>query len=148
MVDVDFWLEDGWVGLVERFPWLGRAATYTLDTSGRFGADRWAPDCGEGGWCPNSEEVAARATALSISGTTDSIRAFRLTPGSSFVPSGLDQITAPVAIVWSEDGEVPEKSIDMILDEIPGAEVIKVAVWKAHLQSPGSIAEAIESVGG
>ncbi len=147
MVDVDFYKEDGWVEFLERLPWFGTAATYAFETGGRFAGGRWAPNCGEGGWCPTQSQVDARDLAETIIDTADSIRAFRRTPAASVVPSKLGEITAPVHYLWSQEGDVPRESVDRVQAELPGAQVDVLAeAWKAHLDFPGDVATAIESM--
>lgn len=148
MVDVDFWDERDWVGLVESLPYLGRPAVYTFEAGGRYGLERWAPQCDEGGWCPTSDQIDARALAASIGDTTNSLKAFLETPKSSLVPSDLGSVTAPVAYVWSTRGPVPEDSVEMVVDLHPDMTVIQVDAWKAHLESPDSVLRAIEEVAG
>lgn len=148
MVDVDFYRDDGWAEFAEKLPWLGRAATFTFDSGGNLGASRWAPNCGdEGGWCPTATQVQARDLAESIVDTTDSLRAFRRTPRASLVPSKLNEITAPTYYLWSQSGDVPRQSVDKVQKAIPDAQFEVVAdAWKAHLDAPDTVAEAIRSM--
>jgi pimeloyl-ACP methyl ester carboxylesterase len=147
LVDVDFWEENSWVEIVERLPWIGRAATFTLETGGRFAVDMWAPNCDNGGWCPSQQDLTARTIATSIKGSTETMRAFLRTRPSALVPSDLSEITAPVVFVWSRDGDVPSESVRRAEDAIPDMTVIEVEVWKAYLESPSSVAAAIDTVG-
>lgn len=146
MVDVDYWLENGWVEFVERLPLYGRPAVFAFETGGPFAARRWAPNCESGGWCPTLSQVEARDLAESIVDTSDSIRSFRRTPPASLVPSKLGDIVAPTRYVWSQEGSVPRESVDRVLEVLPEMEVESVPVWKAHLEEPSVVAEAIRSV--
>ncbi len=147
MIDVDFYKPDGWVEFLEKLPWFGTAVTFALETAGPFAADRWAPKCEEGGWCPTQSQVAARDLAETIEGSTDSIRAFRRTPAASLVPSRLNEITAPVHYFWSQQGEVPRESIDRVQETLPEAQFDVLAeAWKAHLDFPSDIAAALASM--
>ena len=146
LVDVDFWEEDGWKEIFERLPWVGRAATFTFETGGRFATDVWTPNCGDGGWCPSQNQVAAREIATTIRGSTDSIRSFLRTLPSSLVPSDLSRITVPVAFVWSRDGDVPFDSVERVRQQLPDMTVSEVDVWKAHLESPGAVVDAVDMV--
>lgn len=147
LVDVDFWAEDGWEEAVERLPYVGRAATHTLSAGGQLGMQYWAPNCELGGWCPSDAQLEARGVAESISGSTDTLRSHLRTLPSSLVPGDLANIEVPVAYVWSSAGEVPRESVDRVSERLPDMEIFEVGVWKAHLESPGSVFEAIQSVG-
>lgn len=147
LVDVDFWEEGGWIEIIERLPWVGRAATFSFETGGRFAMDVWAPNCADGGWCPDRDQIAARNLATTIRGSTDSIRSFLRTLPSSLVPSDLAEITAPVAYVWSRDGDVPFDSVERVKDALPDMTVTEVSVWKAYLESPSSVTDAVDEVG-
>lgn len=147
MVDVDYWLENGLVEFIQRLPLYGRPAVFAFETGGPFAAQRWAPNCeGGGGWCPTLSQVEARDLAESIVDTSDSIRSFRRTPPASLVPSKLGDIVAPTRYVWSQEGSVPRESVDRVLEALPEMEVESVPVWKAHLDEPSVVAEAIRSV--
>lgn len=148
MVDTDFEEDRDWVSIAEGMPYVGRAVVHTFEAGGRFGSERWAPYCDQGGWCPDAEQIAMRDLASSIVGTTDSLAAFLETPESSLVPAELDAIRAPTAYVWSVAGTVPVESVDMIRQGIAGISVVQADVWKAHLESPDSVVEAIEQVAG
>lgn len=148
LVDVDFWSERDWVEVAETLPFVGHAVTHTFEAGGPLALDRWAPNCEEGGWCPSADQIAARGLAASVARTTDSLHGFRLTPTSSLVPSDLESITVPVAYVWSTEGAVPADSVEMIEGRLPDMSVIEAQAWKAHLESPGSVVDAIEEVGG
>ncbi len=147
LVDVDFWEEAGWKEIIERLPWVGRAVTFTFETGGRFATDIWTPNCADGGWCPNQNQIAAREIATTIRGSTDSIRSFLRTEPSSLVPSDLSGISVPVAYVWSRDGDVPFDSVERVKQLLPDMTVSEVDVWKAHLQSPGVVVDAVDVVG-
>ena len=148
MVDVDFQREDDWVAVAERLPYVGSAVVHTFEAGGQFGVDRWGPRCGAGGWCPTQDQIAYRDQAARVAGTTASLRAFLETPRSSLVPSELDTISVPSAYVWSSDGEVTEEAMRGIIDRVPEVSLIEADAWKAHIEAPGSVIEAIELVGG
>lgn len=147
MIDVDFYKPDGWDEFVQKLPWVGKAATFALETSGPFAAGRWAPNCEADGWCPTQSQVTARDLAETISGTSASIRAFHGTPAASQVPSQLSDITVPVHYIWSQQGEVPRESVDSVQEALPEAEFEVLAdAWKAHLDQPGDVAGAIATL--
>jgi pimeloyl-ACP methyl ester carboxylesterase len=147
MIDVDFYQRDGWVAFLEKLPWLGRAFTYAFETGGPLAAGRWAPNCESGGWCASQSQVEARNLAETISGTTDSVRAYRRTPAASLVPSKLGEITAPVSYLWSQEGEVPRESVDRVVDALPATQVeVYAEAWKAHLDDPAKVAAAIAAM--
>lgn len=149
LVDVDFWGEDDWVDLLEGLPWLGRAFTYTFETGGALSADRWAPHCEEGGWCPTPEQAGMRDLRETVEGTTDSVYSFARTASASQVPSRLDQVTVPVVYVHSTRGAVPEESVHRIAnEELPEIAVVEVDAWQAHLEAPAEVASAIVIVAG
>jgi pimeloyl-ACP methyl ester carboxylesterase len=149
LVDVDFWGEDDWVDLLEGLPWLGRAFTYTFETGGALSADRWAPHCEEGGWCPTPEQSETRDLRETLEDTSDSVYSFARTAPASQVPSRLDQVTVPVVYVHSTKGAVPEESVDRIADEeLPEITVVEVDAWQAHLETPADVASAIVTVAG
>lgn len=147
MVDVDFSREGDWVAFAEGLPYIGPAVIHTFEAGGRFGVDRWAPNCDDGGWCPTADQIAARDLAASLQGTTESLAAFLETPRSSLVPSELDAISLPAAYVWSTDGSVTAESVETITDSVPGITLLEADVWKAHLQSTQTVVEAVELVG-
>ncbi|MGH8951091.1 MAG: alpha/beta fold hydrolase [Acidimicrobiia bacterium] len=147
MVDVDFYKPEGWVEFVEKLPWVGTAATFALETAGPLSSSRWAPNCETGGWCPTQSQVLARDLAETIVDTTESFRAFRRTPAASQVPSKLNEITAPVLYLWSQQGEVPRESVDRVEEALPEAEFeVQADAWKAHLDAPGEVAAAIATL--
>ncbi|HWL50085.1 MAG TPA: alpha/beta hydrolase, partial [Acidimicrobiia bacterium] len=144
MLDVDFFKPRAWDEFVERLPWVGTAATYALETSGPLAADRWAPNCETGGWCPTPSQVGARDLAETIVNTSESIHSFRRTPAASQVPSKLGEITTPTTYLWSQAGYVPRESVDRVQAVMPAATVEVVAeAWKAHLDTPGVVASSI-----
>lgn len=147
MVDVDFSGEGDWVALAEGLPYIGPAVIHTFEAGGRYGVDRWAPHCDEGGWCPTADQVTARDLAASLEGTTESLAAFLDTPRSSLVPSELDAISLPTVYVWSTEGPVSAESVEMVTEQVPGITLLEADVWKAHLQSSQTVVEAVELVG-
>jgi pimeloyl-ACP methyl ester carboxylesterase len=142
MIDVDFYRPGSLVEFFERLPWFGTAVTFAFETAGSFAADRWAPKCEEGGWCPSPSQVAGRDLASTIEETTDSFRAFRRTPAASLVPSKLNEITVPVHYFWSQQGEVPR-----VQEAMPEAQFDVLAeAWKAHLDFPADVAAALAAM--
>lgn len=149
LIDVDFEDQEDWVEVLEGLPWLGRAFTHTFETGGTQSADRWAPHCEEGGWCPTAEQAAMRELRETVEGTTDSVYGHVSTAPASQVPSRLDLIEAPVVFVHSTRGPVPAESVERIVtEELPDMTVIGVDVWQAHLETPSEVASAIVSVAG
>lgn len=148
MIDVDFYSDQTWIEFTEKLPFFGPAVTFTVEGGGVLSRQIWAPDCGEGGWCPTQAESNARSLAESIEGSTASLRAFRRTPPSSFVPAKLPEISVPTAFVWSSDGPVPRESVDRVQDALPSIKLVTSDVWKAHLEDAGSVAEAVIAVAG
>lgn len=148
LVDVDF--EDGssWMRLLEQLPWVGRAATYTWETGGRFAARNWAPHCEVGGWCPTADQSAERRFITSIAGTTESFHGFVRTPPAARAPTNLDEISAAVAYVWSTGGDVAEETVDELSGGLPGLTVIESDTFQAHLEDHDTLIEAITAVGG
>jgi len=146
LIDVDFYRTDGWREFVEKLPWVGRAATYALETGGPFAADLWAPHCETGGWCPSRSQAQSRDLAEKLVETTDSIRAFRRTPASSLVPSKLSEIEAPTVFIWSSAGDVPRESVDEALEALQAAELEVIDAWKAYLDEPQQVADVLRSL--
>jgi pimeloyl-ACP methyl ester carboxylesterase len=146
MIDVDFRSSDRWIEFAEKLPYVGQAVTFGFKAGGSFGVDTWAPNCEDGGWCPTADQLGARALATSLVGTTDSLAAFLRTTPSSFVPGQLDEITAPAIYVWSEGGIVPRDSVDQIVAMMVDLDLRAANVWKAHLEDPAFVAEAILAV--
>ena len=147
MVDVDFDRSDGWVEFMERLPLYGRPVTFSFDGAGRFSANRWAPNCDSGGWCPTQDQVARRDVAETVENTSESLQAYRRTPAASLVPSKLNEIKAPTYFVWSQEGDVPRDSVDTVLEALPDMQVEVVPAWKAHLEAPEKVSAAILSLG-
>ncbi|MCH7581215.1 MAG: hypothetical protein IIC72_01110 [Acidobacteria bacterium] len=56
-------------------------------------------------------------------------------------------MSVPVVCVWSRDGNVPFDSVERVRQQLPDITVSEVDVWKAHLQSPGVVADAVDLVG-
>ena len=146
MVDVDFDRPTSLETSLQTLPWLGKAATYTWETGGRFALDHWSPFCDQGGWCPTAEEIGRRAEIIAIQGTTDSIHAFRNTLSAALAPSNLADIAAPIAYVWSTEGPVPRSSVDDILEDVPTMTIVESDTFQAHLEDPEAVAEAVRSV--
>lgn len=148
MVDVDFWSEPGFPHSLESMPWVGKAATYTWETGGRFALDTWAAYCEDGGWCPTAEELSIRSVIVEIERTTDSLHAFWSTHDAALAPSNLDQIVVPLSYVWSREGTVPQDTVDRLLEAIPGLPVTESATFQAHLEDPASVAGAFAAMAG
>jgi pimeloyl-ACP methyl ester carboxylesterase len=146
MVDTDFWSEPGFPRSLESIPWVGKAATYTWETGGRFAVDTWAPYCGDDGWCPSREHLSVRSVIVEVENTTDSLHASRRTHSAALAPSNLDHIAVPAAYVWSTDGPVPDDTVERIVEEMPGLVVLEADVFQAHLEDQASIASALAEV--
>lgn len=146
MVDVDFWSRPPFPASLESIPWIGKAATYTWETGGRFALEQWSPYCDQGGWCPTGEEVSIRSVIVEIERTTDSLHAFRSTPEAALAPTNFDEISAPAAYVWSTEGQVDENTIDRLRDEIAGIAIAESASFQAHLDDPAAVVAALESL--
>lgn len=143
MVDADFWGAESFEVGLQELPWVGRAATYTWETGGRFAIDSWSPYCDQGGWCPSDAQLAAREPILQIVDTTDSIWAFRRTPPAGVAPANFTEIAVPSAFVWSTRGPVSEDNADRVAEEIPGLTVVESDSFQAHLEDTGSIVGAV-----
>lgn len=143
MVDVDFWSREPFPSSLESIPWVGKAATYTWETGGRFALSEWAPYCEDGGWCPSDEQRSVRSVIIEIENTTDSLHAFRRTHEAALAPANLDQITVPMTYVWSTGGEVPQETIDRLTEEIPGLVVTESDTFQAHLEDPATVVAAM-----
>lgn len=143
MVDVDFWGRASFEVGLQELPWVGRAATYTWETGGRFAVESWSPYCEAGGWCPTDTQLAARSEVIQIVDTTDSIWAFRRTPAAGVAPANFADITVPAVFVWSTSGDVAEENVERVADEFAGLTVVESDSFQAHLEDPGSIVEAI-----
>jgi len=148
MVDSDFWARDSFVDRLQGFPWVGKAAAYTWETGGRFAIDNWSPYCDQGGWCPSSEQLSMRSIIVEVDDTTDSMYGFRRTADAALAPANLDEITVPVAYVWSVDGAVPAETVQRLNDEVNGLTVTESNSFQAHLEDPSTVAAALESLGG
>jgi pimeloyl-ACP methyl ester carboxylesterase len=147
MVDVDFWAGSSWVMRLERFPWVGKAATYTWETGGRFALGNWAPYCDSGGWCPSPEQVSQRSVIIEIENTTESMYRFRRTREAALAPGNLDEIVVPMAYVWSTEGVVPRETVDRLVDEAPGLTVVESSSFQAHLEDHAAVRSALEAIG-
>lgn len=148
LVDVDFWASDSTQLFLERLPWIGKTATYTWETGGRFALDEWAPYCEQGGWCPTEEQLGRRAAVITIEGTTESLHWFRRTPEAALAPSNLEDIPVPVAYVWSVDGAIERETVDRIDDGVSDMTLITSETFQAHLEDFDAIASALETVAG
>lgn len=148
MVDVDFWTEPGFPHSLASLPWVGKAATYTWETGGRFALDTWAPHCAEGGWCPTAEELSIRSVMIEIERTTDSLHAFRSTHEAALAPSNLGQIVIPMTYVWSNRGRVGEATIERLTEAVPGLTVTESSTFQAHLEDPGTVVGAFAATAG
>lgn len=149
LIDVDFWDQDDLIEVLERLPWLGRSLTHTFETGGALSADRWAPHCDEGGWCPTPGQAEMRDLREALVGTTDSVYAYTRTAPASQVPSRLDQVVVPVVFVHSSKGVVPAASIERVVaEELAEMSVVEVDAWQAHLEAPAQIASAIVTIAG
>lgn len=148
MVDVDFWSRPRFPASLESIPWVGKAATYTWETGGRFALDSWAPYCESGGWCPTSDDIAERSVIIEMERTTDSVHAFRSTHEAARAPANLDEILVPTAYVWSTGGLVPQDTVERIEEETSGVLVTESPTFQAHLEDPESIATALDSIVG
>ncbi|HJS72216.1 MAG TPA: alpha/beta hydrolase [Acidimicrobiia bacterium] len=143
LVDVDFWGRERFPAGLESLPWVGKAATYTWETGGRFALSEWAPHCDEGGWCPSDADLAARSGIIEIENTTDSLHSFRRTHEAALAPENLDQISASVAYVWSTRGGVSQDTIDRLTEEIPGLVVTESDSFQAVLDDPATVTRAL-----
>lgn len=143
MVDVDFWSPPSFAAGLQSLPWLGKAATYTWETGGRFALRNWAPYCDEGGWCPTGDHVAERLVIIELERTTDSLHAFRSTREAALASANLDQITVPTVYVWSTQGEVDEDIVDRLTEEMSALRIVESATFQAHLEDPATVAEAL-----
>lgn len=146
MVDTDFWSEPGFPRSLESIPWVGKAATYTWETGGRFALDTWSPHCDDDGWCPSREQLSVRSVIIEIERTTDSLHASRRTHSAALAPSNLDHISVPVAYVWSTEGAVTDETVDRLVEEMPTLVVREADVFQAHLEDPATVAAALADV--
>lgn len=148
MVDTDFWSRESFEVGLERLPWVGKAATYTWETGGRFAVGNWSPYCDDGGWCPSPEELSSRSVIVEIVNTTDSMYAFRRTNSAALAPGNLEDITVPVGYVWSTQGDVPQSTVDRLDEEIAGLSITESETFQAHLEDPGTVVSALEALQG
>jgi len=148
LVDVAYESDPTIVESLEGLAWMGKAATYTWETGGRFALDNWSPHCAEDGWCPTDAELGERAIIISLEGTTDSLWSFRRTPAAALAPANLSEIDVPAAYVWSTSGDVPADAVDAITEDWPGLQVFESATFAAHLEDPATVASALSSLTG
>ncbi len=147
MVDTDLWSRPRSFQLtLERLPWVGKAATYTWETGGRYALSEWAPYCEQGGWCPTLEQQGLRAFIITIEDTTESLQHFLDTNEAALAPSNLSDISAPMVYVWSTSGSVDQDIIDRLGREIPGIQVFESASFQAHLEDFTTVNEALASI--
>ena len=148
LIDAEFDDRPTSVEGLQSLPGVGKAAVFTWETGGRFALEEWAPHCGEGGWCPDEDQLAARSTIVEIEGSTDSMYAFRRTPEASLAGSNLGEITVPIAYVQSTRGTIDDEALSFVRDQAPSVVVVESASFAAHVEDPGAIAEAVSSVTG
>jgi pimeloyl-ACP methyl ester carboxylesterase len=146
MVDVDFWGRESFEVGLQELPWVGRAATFTWETGGRFALDSWSPYCDQGGWCPSDEQLAARGPIIEIVDTTDSIWAFRRTPPAGLAPANFAEIAVPAVFVWSSQGPVPQENVDRVAEEMTALAVVESSSFQAHLEDTAAIVEAVTNL--
>lgn len=146
MIDVDFYSRGTWVQTLERIPWVGMAVTHAFETRGSFSDSAFAPYCEDGGWCPGEGMLRLRDLTTSIVDTTASLNGFRVTDPASDVPSRLGDIAAPSVFVWSQDGVVPEDSVDRVISAVPGIVLERFDVFQAHLEAPDEVAAVIQAL--
>lgn len=146
MVDVVFEPDSGFPLTLERLPWVGKAATYTWETGGRFALDTWAPYCETGGWCPTIDQLSQREFMIEIENTTDSFYSYLRTEAAALAPANLEDITIPVAYVWSSEGGVPEDAVDEMSEEIASFTMVESATFQAHLEDPAAVSSALAAV--
>lgn len=148
MVDTDFSAGGDWKGTLETLPFVGRAATYTWETGGRFALEEWQPFCELGGWCASPDQLAERALIVVIEGTTQSLHSFLRTPAAALASSNLEDITVPSAYVWSTQGDVPRESVDRVVEGLPGVTLHESGTFQAHLEDVSTMVAAITGLGG
>ncbi len=146
MVDSDFWARTGYPENLMGLPWVGRTATYTWETGGRFALESWSPYCEEGGWCPTAAEVGLRDNIIRIANTTDSRYAFRRTAEAALAPSNLEDIEPPVAYVWSTDGPVSEDTVNRVSEGISGMGVVQSSTFQAQFEDFAAVTAALDDV--
>jgi pimeloyl-ACP methyl ester carboxylesterase len=133
---------------LQRLPWVGKAATYTWETGGRFALDEWSPYCEQGGWCPTPDELGRRAFIVTIEDTTETLYRFRRTNEAALAPSNLADISVPIAYVWSLDGPIERSTIDRLSEGLPGIEVVDSSTFQAHLEDHDAVNSAIVALSG
>ncbi len=144
MVDTDLWSRrSSYQTALQRLPWVGKAATYTWMTGGRFAIDEWSPHCEAGGWCPTQDELGRRAFIITIEDTTDSLHRFVRTNEGALAPGNLPDVTVPMSYVWSLDGPIERGTVDRLTEELPGIVVVQSSTFQAHLEDHASVGEAI-----
>lgn len=149
MVDTDLWSRrSSYQTALQRLPWVGKAATYTWMTGGRFALDEWSPHCEAGGWCPTQDELGRRAFIITIEDTTDSLHRFVRTNEGALAPGNLPDVTVPMSYVWSLDGPIERGTVDRLTEELPGLVVVQSSTFQAHLEDHASVGEAIAAVAG
>lgn len=148
LVDTDFDRPPSFEQGFAWIPWIGPAMTYTFETGGRLADTSFDPYCEEGGWCPTAAEAETRAAIVRIAQTTASLNAFRNTEPAAIAPSNLEEISVPMAYVWSLSGPVTRDSVDSIESTVDGLVVVESSTFQAHLEDYGAIVEAIDSVNG
>lgn len=146
LVDVDFWQQQSWLDIGKGLPILGRSIAFTFEAGGLLGTEWWAPNCDAGGWCPSEAQLAARAVATSLEGSTDSLLGHLKTLPSSRVPSALSEIESPVAYVWSTRGGVNPETIDRLSAALPDVQLVESDTWMAHVDDPVALVAAVEAV--
>ena len=146
MVDTDFWARGGFTESLQRLPWVGRTATYTWETGGRFALDNWSPYCEDGGWCPTPAEASARSSIIMLANTTDSLYSFRRTQDAALAPSNLEDIEPPVAYVWSTEGPVSDGTIERMGEGITDLFVVESDTFQAQFEDFGSVVNALVGV--
>lgn len=134
--------------MLMKLPWVGKAATYTWETGGRFAQDDWSPYCELGGWCPSLEDIGRRNFIVTIENTTESLYRFSRTEEAALAPSNLTDISAPMVFVWSKKGPVEESVVHEIAGEIGSLTVLESDSYQAHLEDFVTVRSAIDAVAG
>ena len=146
LVDTDPWESSTFTDTLTSLPFVGRAATFTWETGGRYSLSEWSPYCEEGGWCPTAEQIGLRDNILRIAGSTDSLYAFNRTREAALAPSNLEDIQPPVAYVWSVKGDVPEESVERLEAGITGFFVVESDSFQAQFEDFAAINSALDDV--
>ena len=146
LVDTDFDEQETFESSLQTWPLIGKTAVYEWETGGRFALDNWAPFCESGGWCPDADELAARAAIIMIQDTTNSFLAFRQTPSAAIAGANIDELPIATAFVWSRSGDIDSQTVDTYRSALPDLVVIETGVAQAHLEDFASIIEAIDAV--